>query len=142
MMRRWHFYNGDGVISSHYFSATNDRDLQLNTPDGWLPIEGTFDPCSQCVDVASGLVVDYRPEAPSDNHSWNEKSRRWEKRQDVIEREIRAVAARKRIAELESRQHRRVRELLEASDPLLKAISSEIASLRDSLIDEMETTAR
>lgn len=49
------------------------------------------------------------------------------------DREKRRAARLLRIAELENKQHRRVRELLEASDPRLQEISREIEQLRTDL---------
>ena len=79
---------------------------------------GRFDKRTQRVDVATGQVVAYqRPDAEL----------------DAEQKAAREQRARRRIAELERQQARRVRELLAPSDARLQAIEDEIAGLRSSL---------
>lgn len=106
-------------------------------PDGHVAIEGDFDHLSKRFDLATRAVVDYQPPRPDNDHEWDtitDPARpRWRKRRDIVEREQRRITNLAKIAELESKQHRRVRELLEANDPRLQEISAEIEQLRAEL---------
>lgn len=104
--------------------------LEANTPTGCLAVEGQHDPLSQRVDVETGEVVDYQPPQPDDDHEWDDEARRWVLTAAASERIAQVAAARAKIAELERKQARRVRELLAESDPQLKAIDDEIAQHR------------
>lgn len=133
-MKTWSFYRkSDGLFLGREFSAPYSECLAQNTPAGCVAIEGVFDRLSQCVDLTSGQVVSYQPPQPDENHEWNATTKRWVKRAEVIAREAQRAQALTRIDELERRQHRRLRELLAASDPQLKAIDDEIAELRQAL---------
>jgi hypothetical protein len=57
----------------------------------------------------------------------------------AVKQEMRRTARLLRIEELERKQHRRVREILEDADPQLKAISQEIAALRAELSQPPES---
>lgn len=119
-----HFYDmSTGVIRPKSFKTTSmdaAKIIELNTPHGHKPIYGVSDPRCQRVDVATGEIVACEP------------------RRDKY-REI--AAARSRIADLEIKQARRVRELLLESDPQLQAIDVEIGKLRK-VINETDTTSR
>lgn len=144
-MNSVHFYDLEsGLIMDHELKASCrdfDAFVTANTPEGYAPIYWVTDPLSQRVDLSTGEIVDYQPPQPDAEHVWDVDARRWIKRPDVIERERRAVEAQSRIDDLERRQARRVRELLAASDPSLKAIDDEIAQLRVSISGERETSA-
>lgn len=83
--------------------------------------------------------------AVSGRHDWSTKldedggvvTDQQRERTLVLERRRQASMA--RIEELERRQHRRVREILAASDPRMMEIEQEIAGLRASISGETET---
>jgi len=90
------------------------------------------------VDLQTGEVVDFIPPQPSEAHEWDGK--RW--RFGAAERKrIRDDKnARFRIAKLEAAQHRRVRELLAANDPMLKRLDEQIEEERTKLIGQTDAT--
>jgi hypothetical protein len=138
-MKRWHFWDQtSGAISSHYFCAPNDRALRDNTPAGLIPIEGTYDHLSQRVDLATGKVIDYRPDQPDDDHEWNERLRRWTKRPEAMAKQIQATRAQRQIERLEKQQARPMRELARnpgdaAARRRIDEIDAEIEALRAQL---------
>jgi hypothetical protein len=92
----WHFYDPATGIMLRKRLACPRSQLAANTPAGFLPIPGQFDPLSQRVDVAAvppepipgeptvewwPPVVDYQPPAPADDDLqtwvWNPETKRW-----------------------------------------------------------------
>lgn len=135
-MKNWSYYDREtGMFSRKKHSGPDF--WEPIPPDGHVAIEGDFDHLSKRFDLLTQSVVDYQPQQPDDEHEWDVTSDparpRWRKRRSVVEREQRRVANLAKIDELERRQHRRVRELLEASDPRLQEITREIAALRAEL---------
>jgi len=106
-----------------------------NTPAGHGAYVGYVDALSQKIDVESGLLVDYRPPAPSPRHEWNPSIKRWQRPVG-----LKRSAALARIAELVQGQHRTVRETLirvcHAVDALKEALASESPQVRDA-VDRM-----
>lgn len=134
-LRTWYFASEiDGILTGESFSASKIERLEGNIPRGCVAIEGVTDWMSQRVDVKTMELVDYQPPQPDDGHDWNEVSKRWEKRADVIAAEMESEEALRRIAEIERRQQRRIRELLAAEDPALKAMDDEVAALRPKIL--------
>jgi hypothetical protein len=137
-MRTWSFYDQvSGSFSGRRFRALNDRALDANTPDGLVPLEGTFDRLSQRVDVQTGKVVDFQPPQPDADHEWNAESRRWVKKAAVLAAERADKQARTRIAELEASQARAIREhtLGDATAiDRLRTIDDEIKTLRSDIL--------
>jgi hypothetical protein len=57
-IRTWTFFDAStGLLSGRTYSSGSDRDLDANTPEGYLPIEGEYDHLSQRVDVAATQPV-------------------------------------------------------------------------------------
>lgn len=122
-MKTWSFFDpATGLFSGRGFSGT-EMALSENTPDGLVPIEGTYDRRSQRIDVATGAVVAHEPTAPeiaADSHAALKRQRR------------------QRIVALEQKQLRPLREI--AIDPSnaeakqrLQEIDDEIAAKRAEL---------
>lgn len=132
-MKTYSFYDNATGLFRAFTIHCADYDLKLNTPEGCTAVEGKHDHLCRRVDLSSRAVVFYQPPQPDADHDWNAATERWEKRADALAREARRAASLSRIQELEGRQHRRVRELLESTDPQLKTISDEIAQLRADL---------
>jgi hypothetical protein len=79
-------------------------------------------------------VVDYQPPQPSIEHEWNADTKRWQLTAAVQQRESDRRSALARIAELEGKQARAVREaVLSGDQSRLRAIEGEIAGLRPTL---------
>jgi len=79
------------------------------------------------------LIVDYQPPAPDDDHDWSADTKRWIKRPEIQQRENARRQTLTRLDEIERKQHRRVRELLAASDPQMMALEEQAVSLRAEL---------
>lgn len=94
----------------------SDSQLDANKPEGCGFIKGEYDGLSQRVDPSTGQVVDYQPPAPDDDHEWihddedGNRVRRWVLKAEVAERRAIKAAALQRIAELERKQERAMRE--------------------------------
>jgi hypothetical protein len=106
-----------------------------NTPPGHGAFVGYVDPLSQKMDLSSGQLVDFRPPPPSPKHEWNPTSKRWQRPVG-----LKRSAALARIAELETGQHRTVRETLirvcHAVDTIKEALAPESSEVREA-VDRM-----
>lgn len=119
-MRVWSFYDSATGLFSGRHTSCSSKLLSLNTPAGYVAIEGQYDRRTQRVELATGAVVSYeRPAAEI----------------EAEQRAARQQNARARIAMLELAQSRPLREL--AIDPSnaaarkrLAEIEAEIESLR------------
>jgi hypothetical protein len=117
MIRVWSFYSKDtGLFSQSFFEAETEEFIALNAPDNCAWIEGRFDYLTQRVDLNNQQIV---------THVWSPSEAM------LLEQEKKLAMA--VILEMESKQHRRVRELLMQSDPKLQAIDAEIETLRRKL---------
>jgi len=139
-MKHFHYYDErTGVLHGDTLAinanAGHKEAAAANCPPGHKPIEGHFDPLSQRVDVATGQVIDYQPEQPSNDHEWDAQVKRWR-----LNPEMAAAAEARRttlakIRELEAGQARAVREAVLTGDPTrLAAIEAQIAELRRQLV--------
>ena len=110
-----------------------------NTPAGQDAYVGYCDPLSQKIDVATGHLIDYRPPQPSPTHEWNATAKRWQRPVG-----LKRSAALARIAELETGQHRAVRETVikvcHAIDALKEALAPSSKEVRES-VDRMYAAA-
>jgi hypothetical protein len=110
-----------------------------NTPAGQSAYVGYVDPLAQKIDVATGQLIDYRPPKPTPAHEWNATTKRWQKPVG-----LKRPAALARIAELETGQHRTVRETLinvcHAVDALKEALAPASTPVREA-VDRMYATA-
>jgi hypothetical protein len=75
-MSKWYIYDGSGLFTGKSIDCPGDH-LDANVPDGCGCTMDAVDPLSQRVDMATGLVVGYQPPAPSDDHQWDESTKRW-----------------------------------------------------------------
>lgn len=131
-------FNGRTFGTDEAGYADYVRQLAAHTPEGHVAIEGKFDHLSQKVNVVTGEVEDYRPNAPSNDHEFNTITKRWELNEATAVRNAARAAACTRIAELERAQQRPVRELTRDTTNAearkrIDAIDSEIAKLREVL---------
>ena len=117
--RTWHFYDlQTGLFNGRRFGAPeySDELLALNTPPGCGAKNDVLDWQSQRVNVTTGELQDYQPPAPDADHEWmhdddqGNRVRRWVLKPDVVERRARKVSAQARIAELERKLLRALRE--------------------------------
>lgn len=138
-MKRWSFYSQiTGELTGRTFAASNPAALERNTPAHCGAVEGEHDHLSRRVDLASGQVVDFQPPSPGPDHEWNEGSRRWVKRADVLARESENVQIMHEIEQLERAADRPLREIaLDGNNATaltrLRAIDERIALLRAKL---------
>lgn len=96
-------------------------------------IAPVWDEAAELHKATLAAIVDYQPPQPSPDHEWHAESKRWRLTAEANHRNKVRAAAIARIAELEIKQARRVRELLSQNDQQLKAIDDEIKGLRGNL---------
>ena len=139
-MSRWHFYHKDtGAFSGKHFSSKYESDVAGNTPIDHIAIQGIFDYLSQCVDIETGKVIEFIPDQPSGDHSWN--GRRWTPSPDLQKRLIDDRFAK---IELEAIDRKLVRYLAEDKLGILDADGEKILAdlveskkeLREKLISQ------
>lgn len=118
-MLTWHIYDmRTGLFTGRTYSSSDEASLSLNLGENEAAVTGVIDYTSQRVDLSSGEVVDYQPPPPEprSDYEWihddehGNRVRRWVLKRDLSERISRMEAARSRIAELESKQERAIRE--------------------------------
>lgn len=133
MKRRAWFYDlSTGIFTGGSFVGSAAA-IALNTPEGCGHRFDVVDWMSQR--VVNDEVVDYRPTRPSADDEWNDQTKRWQKRADIVDWEYARKVAQARIDELERRQARPMRELRLRPDDaaalaILQDIDAEIARLR------------
>lgn len=132
-MKAWTFYRLDSGELVATFASSSDDDLPRNIPPGCGAVPGEWDLETHRVDLASLDVFQWRPPRPSLGHEWNAAAQAWE-----ISAQARRLAALQRIAELEARQPRAIREAIldqfdSAARERLQAIDTEIMKLRAEL---------
>jgi hypothetical protein len=130
------FHRESGVIHEKIFSTDDQTQVAGNTPIDHVAFAGHHDHLSKRVDVATGQVIEHVPHQPSPDHEWNSETKRWQLNAAASGRASRKAAALARIAQLESAQHRAVRECilrLSGSTERLAAIDDEIFSLRSQI---------
>jgi hypothetical protein len=142
-MRHFHFYDETTGVLHGNTLFVNSRDgheemAAANCPAGHRPVEGTYDPLSQRIDVATGEAVDYQPPRPSLEHEWSAERRRWLPNVAAQGKAAAAAAARARIAALLEEQHDLVRRAIvdprdAAARTQLGEIEAQIAALRAQL---------
>lgn len=76
-MSKWWIYGEDGMFTGRSIDCPADS-LNQNVPNGHGCIMGPVDIPSQRVNMTTGLIVDYQPPQPSNNHVWNTTSKRWD----------------------------------------------------------------
>lgn len=138
MMRRWSFYDLEtGEFVGREFCSSNEADIESSMPSGCGAIEGRHDPLTERVDLETMQIVAWR----------NAKRIAAVERRDVV------LGARSRIASLEARQMRAMREdrlRPDDRDPSdnktprerLQEIDDEIAALRAVISAGTDTSER
>ena len=76
-MNHWSIYSTVDGIFTGVAIGCNTSEIVANIPDAHSCIIGDYDKFSQRVDLATGIVVDYQPPQPSENHAWDTATRRW-----------------------------------------------------------------
>jgi hypothetical protein len=145
-VRTFHFYDkATGIFTGDSLAISGRLDvLKKNTPDGCDAFEGAVDYLSQRVEA--GALVDYQPPQPDSNHEWSPQVKRWVKRADVVELELRRAAATAEMEALEKLQIRSITELWEDpnSAPARENFDrrkARISELRRIITDETGTTS-
>lgn len=148
MRYQFSFYDPkSGLFTGEYYATTDENAVKLNVTDVRPAAAGRHDHLSKKFDLDKKSVVDYQPPAPSADHVWDDKTKRWVLSADAAARAKAKSTAGAAIAQLEASQHRVVRELTlnlagarafgpgehDAATARLKAIDDEIAKLRTAL---------
>jgi hypothetical protein len=124
--KKWSFYReSDGLFLSKRVSTNSMTTLARDTPPECIAIEGHYDRFSQRVDIATGELIE-------DQSLGIER-----------DRERRINAAKLDLAEVDRKQHRRVREILAANDPQLASLEEEAKAARarlSAIDDETDTS--
>lgn len=131
------FHRETGLIHPQRVIVSSDHALALNTPPDHDviddPKDKPIDPLCQRVNIHTRLVQEYQPPAPSAAHVWNPQTKRWVLSAATQARASAKAAALARIAELESSQHRAVREAvlgMDGAHKRLQALDDEIRTHR------------
>jgi hypothetical protein len=119
---KWHFYDKNtGAFLGHSFSGPEEF-LAANSPANALAIEAAeYDPSLKRLNRDTRQLEDWSPPAVD---------------QEELLRKTRIARARRRIADLESKQARAIREIslgYDGAGERLQSIDDEIASLRTDL---------
>jgi len=134
----WFYHKETGLFHGRNLMTSDPKLIAPNTPADHIAIEGDhFDPISQCIDIATGNVVDRLPPQPSGDHEWNTSIRRWQLKPEIVAKEESCRVALERIRYLELKALRALREhsLGQATAiDRLKSIDDEIAQLRSTLL--------
>lgn len=145
-MTTWHFYRlADGIFEGRSFTSSDEEALALNTPEGFGARGDVLDWESQRVDIETGELVDYQPPAPDDDHEWihddedGNRVRRWVLKPEVAERRAVKAAAIERIAELEKKQERAIREHvlgIELTEEDIEAGAMTLQQIEDAIAEQ------
>jgi hypothetical protein len=134
----FHLYDAStGHFTGQTFH-TNDADplaaaafAASNTPEGHAMYEGAVVD-HQAQRIETGELVDYQPPQPSQDHQWDDATRRWQLSPGAAAKVAGRAAAVARIAALVDSQHEHVRGAVlgdVAALEKLRAIHAEILSL-------------
>lgn len=118
-----------GVIRQSF--DADERDAKKQIGEGEAIYFGEADTRRHRIDPETISRIDMKDFDPQDGSVWIKSEGRWMSPSETMARENSEIRA--RIEALERKQHRRVRELLEASDPRLREISREIETQRAKL---------
>lgn len=126
-------FGADGLWTGRSYACPPDV-LAENLRPGETAVDAVEYPHAKR--LVDGVLVDYRPPAPDDDHEWHEAARAWRLKGSVAAAREATATALARVRELEGRQARAVREAalnLPAAVARLQAIDDEIAALRSQL---------
>lgn len=136
-MKTVSFYHKDtGFLNGAHLTASDEEAVILNTPVDHIAIEGHHDSMSKKVDITTGEIVEHKPPAPSDDHEWHDESKRWKLKVDVQDKIDKRVVTMMKIARLETKQPRAIREMLLSGNvqkERLLDIENQIIELRKDL---------
>lgn len=127
-MRTWHFYDLEtGRFTGQQYGGTFDDGLAASTPPGCGAYEGAIDWRNCRVDIATGQLIEQRPEPPTPSAQWSDSLGQW-----VDLRAIEITEARANISRLEGQQARALRELALA-DVARKAAAQDVPGVVEAL---------
>lgn len=141
-MKSFSFYHKDTrLFDGRHYMTSVEQHVALYTPPDHVAIAGHHDHLSKRVDISTGEVVDHQPSQPTENHVWDDVTKRW-----VIEPgyKVKLAAHRDALAKiemLEASQPRYIREHTLGTNPKalerLHAIEDEIVELRKAVMQEL-----
>jgi hypothetical protein len=135
-MKQASFYDAaTGRFDGQQVLASSDA-IKAMVPDGFIAIDGHYDPLTQRVDIATGEVVDYQPPAPSADYEWNKDAKRWQLTPAIAAKQAARTSALTLIGQLEAKGIRAMRELalsVPGAQDRLRSIDDQIAALRGDL---------
>ncbi len=91
--------------------------VNASTPKGCRAIAGEHNPRNRRVNLDTGQVEPFKPDAPSDVHVWNETTELWELPEDAVMSNLAAQMAQHHISKIEGGSMRAMREALIAALP-------------------------
>lgn len=115
MIRCHYFHKDTGVLSARKVminSPHEEADAALNAPADHIPVYGELDHTRQRIDPVTRRIIDFQPPAPDEHHAWHAESKQWLLNPEAGEKRHRNLNARRRLRELEEKQHRATREAL------------------------------
>ena len=117
-MKTAYFYHSEtGLFTGGSFSTSDERfeeALAANTPAGCACVVSNeaIDMLSQKVDVQTGKIIDHQPPRPSDDHQWDDQTRRWALPEAIVERRNADLEARTVMSQAELKSLRALREVI------------------------------
>lgn len=146
MRQHYSFYDlATGLFTGSGFTGSEES-LMLNLKEGVGAMPGEFDQFSQAVEPMTGRIVNYQPPSPGEDYEWNETTKRW-----VLGRTAQLafdndVAARARLADIDSASIRALREAAigdkAAAVAMLTDLEAEAVELRADVLPVIETEAK
>jgi hypothetical protein len=76
-MNTWSTYFLCSGLFTGFRLQISAASLEVNVPEDCGCIVGEYDSLAERVDIDSGLVIEYRPDQPSEDYAWCTESRRW-----------------------------------------------------------------
>jgi len=126
-----------GAIRARFDLPEADAEKQLSRGEGLY--RGDADCRLHRIDPETGERIEADDARPDAGAVWIKSELRWMSKAELNQADD--LRIKQQIRELEERQHRRVREMLAASDPQLQRLEEDIATLRAQVNAETETTS-
>lgn len=128
------FYRKEtGLFTGQRFSGP-EHAIAKNTPDGCDFKSGSIDHEARRVDLKTGEVVAYQPEAPSTDHVWNGTTERWELSAAAQAVEMADLQARAALAQQDGKSVRAMREVLLETLPADSPLRARLAAIEDDCV--------
>lgn len=111
--KTWSLYDETtGAFLGRGIIGPDEAHLQRNLEAGVAAMEGEHDHLSKRVDLATGTVVEWQPDSPGPDYTWDATTLRWVVAPDVAAKDAARQATMATINSLEATSLRAIREAL------------------------------